>query len=64
MGPTACVGTCKDCLSNQDIFSEISEALDSQSMLEHAKIVLSNQDIFSKKLKALDSQPMLEQRLF
>ena len=38
-GLTAYVGTCKGCLSNQDISSEKSEALDSQSMLEHANVV-------------------------
>ena len=32
------VGTCKDCLSNQDIPPEKSEALDSQTMLEYAKV--------------------------
>ena len=31
------VGTCKSCLSDQDISSETSEALDSPTMLEHAK---------------------------
>ena len=36
---TAYVGTCKDCLSDQNIPSEKSEALDSHPMLEYAKIV-------------------------
>jgi Fe-S cluster biogenesis protein NfuA len=39
IGLTSYVGTCKDCLSNQDIPPGKSEALDSQPMLEHAKIV-------------------------
>jgi len=38
-GLTCYIGTCKGCLSDQDIFSEKSEALDSQPMLEHAKVV-------------------------
>jgi len=38
-GLTIYVGTCKDCLSDQNISPEKSEALDSQTMLEHAKIV-------------------------
>ena len=37
-GLTHYVGTCKGCLSDQDIPPEKSEALDSPSMLEHAKI--------------------------
>jgi len=36
---TAYVGTCKDHLTNQNIFPEKSEALHSQPMLEHAKII-------------------------
>jgi hypothetical protein len=36
---TAYVGTCKGCLSDQDIPTEKSEALDSHPMLEHAKVV-------------------------
>jgi len=36
---TRYVGTCKGCLSDQDILPEKSEALDSQPMLEHAKVV-------------------------
>jgi len=39
---------------------EKSEALDSQSMLEHAKGCLSDQDIPPEKSEALDSQPILE----
>ena len=38
-GLTHYVGTCKGCLSNQDISSEKSEALDSHPMLEHTKVV-------------------------
>ena len=38
-GPTCYVGTCKGCLSNENIFSEKSEVLNLQTMLEHAKIV-------------------------
>ena len=38
-GLTIFVGTCKGCLSDQGIPHEKSEALDSPSMLEHAKIV-------------------------
>ena len=38
-GLTPYVGTCKGCLSDQDIPPEKSEALDSPSMLEHAKVV-------------------------
>ena len=38
-GLTAYVGTCKDCLSDQDISFEKSEALNSHTMLEHAKVV-------------------------
>ena len=38
-GLTSYVETCKGCLSNQDIPSEKSGALDSQPMLEHAKVV-------------------------
>jgi hypothetical protein len=36
---TTYIGTCKDCLSDQDIPTEKSEALDSHAMLEHAKVV-------------------------
>ena len=38
-GLTSYVGPCKCCLSNQDIFSEKSEALDSHAMWEHANVV-------------------------
>jgi len=38
-GLTYYVGTCKGCLSDQGIPSEKSEALDSHTMLEHAKVV-------------------------
>jgi hypothetical protein len=38
-GLTAYIGTCKSCLSDQDIPTEKSEALDSQPMLKHAKVV-------------------------
>jgi len=38
-GLTCYVGTCKSCLSNQNIPPEKSEALDSPPMLEHAKFV-------------------------
>jgi len=38
-GLTDYVGTCKGCLSDQDIPSEKSQALDSHAMLEHAKVV-------------------------
>jgi hypothetical protein len=38
-GLTAYIGTWKGCLSNQNILAEKSEALDSQAMLEHAKVV-------------------------
>ena len=38
-GLTFYVGTCKGCLSDQDIPPETSEALDSPTMLEHAKVV-------------------------
>jgi len=37
-GLTAYVGTCKGWLSDQNISSEKSEALDSQSMLEHPRV--------------------------
>jgi len=37
-GLTAYVGTCKGWLNDQNIFSEKSKTLDSQSMLEHAKV--------------------------
>ena len=36
---TAYIGTCKGCLSDQDIPPEKSEALDSPTMLEHAKVI-------------------------
>ena len=38
-GLTCYVGTCKGCLSDQDIFSEKSEALDSHAIVEHVKVV-------------------------
>jgi len=38
-GLTSYVGTCKGCLSDQNITSEKSEALDSPTILEHAKVV-------------------------
>ena len=63
---TVYIRTYKDCLSDQDIPPEKSVALDSQSMLEHAKRLfewsgcLSDQDIPPKKSEALDSHPMLE----
>jgi hypothetical protein len=38
-GLTSYVRTCKGWLSDQDILAEKSEALDSQTMLEHAKVV-------------------------
>ena len=37
--PTHYIKTCNSCLSNQDIFSEKSEALDPQPMLEYMKII-------------------------
>jgi len=60
MGFTCYFGTCKGCLSNQDISSEISETLDSQPMLEHAKVILTNQNISSGESEAWDPQPVLE----
>ena len=38
-GLTHYIGTCKGCLSDQDIPPEKSEALDSPTMLKHAKVV-------------------------
>jgi len=38
-GLTTYVGTCKNCLSDQNTSSKKSETLDSHSMLEHVKIV-------------------------
>jgi hypothetical protein len=38
-GLTNYIGTCKGCLSDQNILPEKSEALDSPAMLEHAKVV-------------------------
>jgi len=38
-GPTHCVGTCKGCLSDQNILPEKSEALDPPPMLEHTRVV-------------------------
>ena len=38
-GLTPYIGTCKGCLSDQDIPPGKSEALDSLTMLEHAKVV-------------------------
>jgi hypothetical protein len=46
-------------MSDQDILTDKSEAVDSQPILEHAKVI-SDQDILTKKLEALDSQPMLK----
>jgi hypothetical protein len=38
-GLTSYIGTCKGCLSDQDISPKKSKALDSHTMLEHAKVV-------------------------
>ena len=38
-GLTCYIGTCKGCLSDQDIFSEKSEVLDSHAIMEHVKVV-------------------------
>ena len=52
--------TCKDCLSDQNIPPDKSEALDSQPMLEHAKIVWVIRTFLLKKSEALDLQPTLK----
>ena len=57
IGLTSYVGTCKGCLSEQDIFSEKSEALNSPPMLD--KGFLSDQDIL-RNLEVLDSPTVLE----
>ena len=59
-GLTAYVGKSKGWLSNQNILAEQSVALDSQAMLEHAKVVLSNQNTSSDKSEALYSLSMFE----
>ena len=53
-GLTFYVGTCKGCLSNQDISSEKSEALDSQTMLEHANVVWAIRTSLSENTEALN----------
>ena len=53
-GLTSYVGTCKYCLSNQNISSEKSEALDSQAMLEHTNIVWAIRTSLSENTEALD----------
>ena len=52
-----CYVGCKDCLSNQNIFTEKPVVLDLQAMLEHANF---NQGISSEKSVMLDSQAMLK----
>jgi len=47
-GLTRYVGTCKDCLSDQNIPFEGSEPLDLHTILEHAKNCLSDQNTPSK----------------
>jgi len=59
-GLTAYVGTCKSWLSDQDNFSEKSEALDSHSMLEHIKVVWVISTPFWKHRHWMNSQAILE----
>ena len=65
-GLTCYIGTCKGCLSDQDILPEKSEALvDLHAMyVGICKDCLSDQDISPKKSEVLDWHPMLVQRLF
>ena len=62
IGLTAYVETCKGWLSNQDILSEKSKALDSLSMLEYTKVVWAIRPscLSSEKSKALDLHSMLK----
>ena len=55
------IGTCKGCLSDQDIPPKKSEALDSHAMyVRTCKGCLSHQNIPPEKSEALNSHPMLE----
>ena len=57
---TGYVGTCKDHLTNQNIFSEKSKALYSHPMLEYAKVIWLIRTSFLRNQKALHSLAILE----